>query len=73
MPDPDRGWRSTDASRAFTAFLDLDEVLRRALTYATDSASSDQSRIVLHDAEAGEFVVAAASGPSVSDHRRPRT
>ncbi len=66
MPGPgsDKGRRSANADAVLTAFLDLDDLLRRALAYASESAGAEGSRILLHDAEAHEFVVAAASGPS---------
>jgi transcriptional regulator with GAF, ATPase, and Fis domain len=64
-PDSDEGRRSANADAALTAFLDLDYLMRRALTYASESAGAKGSRILLHDAEAHEFVVAAATGPVV--------
>ncbi len=70
-PDSDEGRRSASADAALTAFLDLDDTLRRALTYASESAGAEGSRILLHDVEAHEFVVAAATGPA-ADHLRGR-
>jgi transcriptional regulator with GAF, ATPase, and Fis domain len=55
---------SAGAEAALAAFLDLDDLLRRALAYASESAGTDTSRILLHDAEAHEFVVAAVTGPA---------
>jgi transcriptional regulator with GAF, ATPase, and Fis domain len=60
--DPDDGRRTADAGAALTAFLDLDDLLRRAVAYACESAGTRAGRILLHDPEAHEFVVAAASG-----------
>jgi two-component system, NtrC family, response regulator HydG len=60
--DPDEGRRTADAGAALTAFLDLDDLLRRAVLYARESAGTRGGRILLHDPEAHEFVVAAASG-----------
>jgi hypothetical protein len=60
--DPDDGRRTADAGAALTAFLDLDDLLRRAVAYACESAGTRTGRILLHDPEAHEFVVAAASG-----------
>jgi transcriptional regulator with GAF, ATPase, and Fis domain len=60
--DPEDGRRTADAGAALTAFLDLDDLLRRAVAYACESAGTRGSRILLHDPEAHEFVVAAASG-----------
>ena len=75
-PDLDKGRRSANADAALTAFLDLDDLLRRALTYASESAGAGESRILLHDAEAHEFVVAAATGPAgdrIRGRRFPET
>ena len=49
---------------AVAAFLDLDELLRRVATYASESAGTEASSILLHDAETQEFVVAATGGPA---------
>ena len=54
---------SAGADAALAAFLDLDDLLRRAVAYASESAGTDTSRILLHDADAHEFVVAAVIGP----------
>jgi transcriptional regulator with GAF, ATPase, and Fis domain len=59
--DPDEGRRPADAGAALTAFLDLDDLLRRSVAYACESAGTRAGRILLHDPEAHEFVVAAAS------------
>ena len=58
---PEDGRRPADAGAALTAFLDLDDLLRRAVAYACESAGGRSIRILLHDPEAGEFVVAASS------------
>ena len=70
--DFDEGRRSVSADAALTAFLDLDDLLRRALTYAAESAGAEGSRILLHDAEAHEFVVAAATGLAIDEARGRR-
>src|SRR5262249_29881844 len=57
------GRQSADADAALAAFLDLDDLLRRAVAYASESARADTSRILLHAPEAREFVIAAAIGP----------
>ena len=59
--DVDDGRRTANAGAALTAFLDLDDLLRRALGYACESAGTRGSRILLHDPETHEFVVAAAT------------
>ena len=59
---PENGRRTADAVAALTAFLDLDDLLRRAVLYACESAGARSSRILLHDPETREFVVAAVSG-----------
>src|SRR4029079_13094381 len=65
VPGPDfEGRLSAGADTALAAFLDLDDLLRRAVAYASESAGTDTSRILLHDAEAHEFVVAAVTGPT---------
>jgi transcriptional regulator with GAF, ATPase, and Fis domain len=65
-----RLWAGADASLA--AFLDLDDLLRRAVVYASESAGTDSAHILLHDAEAREFVVAVAAGPAAHDMRGTR-
>src|SRR5215510_8634760 len=64
---------SAGADAALAAFLDLDDLLRRAVAYASESAGTDASRILLHDAEAHEFVVAAATGSAGDQVRGTRT
>ena len=65
MPGPDfEGRLSAGADAALAAFLDLDDLLRRAAAYASHVAGTESTRILLHDGEAHEFVVAAAVGPS---------
>jgi len=61
-PESDPGRQSAGADAALAAFLDLDDLLRRAVAYACESAGTESTRILLHDAEAREFVVAAAVG-----------
>ncbi len=51
-----------EAGAVFTAYMDLDEVLRQVLPYAAESAGAEWSAVLLHDPEAGELVVAAAGG-----------
>jgi Nif-specific regulatory protein len=53
-------------------YVDLDEVLRRALPYAIRSAQAEGSLILLHDGEARELVVAAAAGPGSEEARGRR-
>jgi len=71
--DPDDGRRTADAGAALTAFLDLDDLLRRAVAYACESAGTRTGRILLHDPEAHEFVVAAASGSGTEPRGRRLT
>ena len=66
------GRLSAGADAALAVFLDLDNLLRRAAAYTSESAGTDSSRILLHDAEAHEFVVAAAAGPAADDDRGSR-
>ncbi|HVR69731.1 MAG TPA: sigma-54-dependent Fis family transcriptional regulator [Vicinamibacteria bacterium] len=61
--DPPERRRLMEAGAAFTAYLDLEDTLRRVLSYAAESAGAEASAILLHDREARELVVAAASGP----------
>jgi transcriptional regulator with GAF, ATPase, and Fis domain len=67
------GRMSAGADAALAAFLDLDDLLRRAVAYASESAGTDTSRILLHDAEAHEFVVAAATDEKTRGARCPET
>src|SRR4029079_14730599 len=62
-----RLWAGGDASLA--AFLDFDDLLRRAVAYASESAGTESARILLHDAEAREFVVAVSAGPNGNELR----
>ena len=64
MADPPERRRLMEAGAAFTAWLDLDDALRRALPYAAESAGAEASSVLLHDRESHELVVAAANGPS---------
>ena len=65
MPGPDfEGRLSAGADAALAAFLDLDDLLGRAAAYASHVAGTESTRILLHDGEAREFVVAASVGPS---------
>jgi len=70
--DP-RGWRGLiEAGALFAAFMDLDEVLRQALPYSAGAARAERSRVLLHDAAAGELVVAAAGGAGGEQTRGQR-
>src|SRR5438874_12172890 len=70
--DPREWRRLMEAGATFTAFMDLDEVLRQVLPYAAESAHAEWSRVILHDPEARELVVAAASGATGSQARGGR-
>src|SRR3954469_20345750 len=73
MAGPDfEGRRSASADAALASFLDLDDLLRRALAYAAETAGAGSCRILLHDAETREFVVAAASGAADEEARGRR-
>jgi two-component system response regulator HydG len=52
-----------EADATFTAYIDVDEVLRRSLAHAAEAAGARAACIVLHDAEASQLVVAMAWGP----------
>ena len=67
------GRLSAGADAALAAFLDLDDLLRRAVAYASESAGTDTSRILLHDPEAREFVVAAATDGTSRGARVPES
>jgi Nif-specific regulatory protein len=73
--DPREWRRLMEAGAAFTAYMDLDDVLRQVLPYAAESANAEWSAVILHDPEAHELVVAAAggSGASVRGRRFPDT
>ncbi len=60
--DPREWRRLMEAGATFTAYMDLDEVLRQALPYAAESAHAEGSRVILHDVEARELVVVASGG-----------
>src|ERR1043165_5107851 len=66
------GRLSAGADAALAAFLDLDDLLRRAVAYASESAGTGSSRILLHDPEAHEFVVAATAGYGDGESRGSR-
>jgi transcriptional regulator with GAF, ATPase, and Fis domain len=58
-----REWRRLmEAGATVTAYMDLDEVLRRVLAYATESAKAEWSSVILHDGDAHELVVVAGGG-----------
>lgn len=68
-----REWRHiVDAGATLTAYIDLDEVLRRVLQFAAESAGAEGSAVILHDAETHELVVAAAGGPAGQQARGRR-
>jgi transcriptional regulator with GAF, ATPase, and Fis domain len=71
-PDPPERRRLMEAGAALTAYLDLDETLRRALPYAAESAGAQACSVLLHDRQASELVVAAASGPAGESTRGRR-
>jgi hypothetical protein len=49
--DP-RDWRQlAEAGSGVAAFLDLDEMLRRVVSYVSESSATDASSILLHDPE----------------------
>jgi Nif-specific regulatory protein len=60
--DPQEWRRLMEAGATFTAYMDLDEVLRQVLPYASESAHAQGSRVILHDTEARELVVVASGG-----------
>ena len=60
--DPREWRRLMEAGAAFTAYMDLDDVLRQVLPYAAESANAEWSAVMLHDPAAHELVVAAAGG-----------
>jgi transcriptional regulator with GAF, ATPase, and Fis domain len=60
--DP-RDWRQlTDAGTYVAAFLDFEDMLRRVVSYVSESSGTEGSSILLHDSGSAELVVAAASG-----------
>jgi transcriptional regulator with GAF, ATPase, and Fis domain len=62
--DPRDGlWPAVETGAALTAFLDLDDILRRAVSYLSEAVRHDDARIFLLDVEAHELVIAATSGP----------
>jgi transcriptional regulator with GAF, ATPase, and Fis domain len=63
-------WRRLlEAGAMLTAYLDLEDVLRSVLPLAAEAANAQGSSVILHDADAGELVIAAASGPHGSQVR----
>jgi transcriptional regulator with GAF, ATPase, and Fis domain len=70
--DPPERRRLMEAGAAVTAFLDLDETLRRVVSHAAGSAGAQACSVLLHDRESGELVVAAATGPSGESMRGRR-
>ena len=70
--DPPERRRLTEAGAAFTAYLDLDDALRRVLPHAAESAGAEASSVLLHDPETRELVVVAASGPAGESMRGRR-
>jgi Nif-specific regulatory protein len=56
--------RSIPVGAALASFLDLDDLLCRAASYASDSVGTEGSCILLHDTDTCELVVGAATGPS---------
>jgi Nif-specific regulatory protein len=70
--DPREWRRLMEAGAAFTAYMDLDDVLRQVLPYAAESANAEWSAVMLHDPEAHELVVAAAGGSAAAQVRGRR-
>jgi Nif-specific regulatory protein len=70
--DPREWRRLMEAGAAFTAYLDLDDVLRHVLPYAAESAGAEWCAVMLHDPEAHELVVAAAGGSGAGQARGRR-
>jgi Nif-specific regulatory protein len=70
--DPREWRRLMEAGAAFTAYMDLDDVLRQVLPYAAESANAEWSAVMLHDPEAHELVVAAAGGSAATSVRGRR-
>jgi transcriptional regulator with GAF, ATPase, and Fis domain len=62
----------TEPGTNVAAFLDFDEMLRRVVSYVSESSGTEGSSILLHDAGSGELVVAVASGPRADDMRGRR-
>jgi len=57
-------WRRLlEAGAVLTAYLDFEEVLRRALPLAAEAAGAESASVILHDGGSRELVIAAASGP----------
>ena len=67
--DPREWRRLMEAGAAFTAYMDLDDVLRQVLPYAAESANAEWSAVILHGPEAHELVVAAAGGSAAASVR----
>src|SRR5262245_34039514 len=73
MANDPRDWRQlAEGGSGVAAFLDLDELLRRVVSYVSESSGTEASSILLHDPETAELVVAAASGKSGEDLRGRR-
>jgi transcriptional regulator with GAF, ATPase, and Fis domain len=60
------------AGETLASFFDLDDLLCRVASYASESAGTEASCVLLHDADAHELVAAAVSGPTVSRMRGQR-
>ena len=58
------------AGAALAAFLDLDDLLRRAVTYAAEASAAETVRLLLHDPGPHEFVLAAVVGAPDDEQRR---
>jgi transcriptional regulator with GAF, ATPase, and Fis domain len=54
------------------SFLDLEDILCRVAAYAAESAGTEGSSVLLHDADAHELVVAAVIGPAGNRMRGQR-
>jgi len=57
---------------ALASFLDLEDVLGRVAAYASDTAGTESSCVLLHDADAHELIVAAVNGPGGHEMRGRR-
>jgi two-component system response regulator AtoC len=64
--------RTTATGEALASFLDLDELLCRVAAYASDSAGTEASCVLVHDADAHELVVGAVTGPAGNRMRGQR-
>jgi transcriptional regulator with GAF, ATPase, and Fis domain len=64
------------AGAALTAYLDLDDALRRMLPHAVEAAGAEGATVLLHDRDAHELVVGATDAPggeAVRGQRFPDT